>query len=475
MSNLISSNRWPWFFCGLLLTVSFCVVTLFGEQFGYNVPLAEKPVLLFVLALGFAGAAYLLISRFVQRAEYRLRYVVWIVAVGAAMRILMFLPPPILEDDLYRYMWDGAVTANGYNPYAYSPKDVLDRAENSKEIPSGLLALAEESGEVAGRINHPQYRTIYPPVTQGVFAIAYFISPWNTDALRLVYLLFDIATLVLLFAIMRELRLSPLLLAIYWLNPLLVKEIYNSLHMDIVAFPFVLGGLYLAGKNRFFTSVLVFALAAGTKLWPIALVPLVLRREASNTKRLLGGIALFMAAGALIFAPVFAAGLGGDAGLAVYYEKWQNNAGAFKILLWAGEFVLETMGIHPGHGQSVARVLVVVLIALWIGLLSLKPLVDMKQLFDRSVLIVGAMFLLSPTQFPWYYTWLVPLLAVSPRTSLLVLTMLLPLYYMRYFLEPRGWMFYFDNLVVWVEFIPIWILLLMESRLHFLKDVNNRG
>ena len=89
---------------------------------------------------------------------------------------------------------------------------------------------------------------------------------------------------------------------------------------------------------------------------------------------------------------------------------------------------------------------------------------------------MAALFLISPTQFPWYYTWLLPFLAVVPKFSLVLLTLqlslyfslllltsLLPLYYLRFYLEPRGLMDIFNNYVVWIEFVPVWVLIVAES------------
>ena len=49
----------------------------------------------------------------------------WVIVIGAGLRISMLSSAPILEDDYYRYLWDGAVVVNGLNPYAYSPAEVL--------------------------------------------------------------------------------------------------------------------------------------------------------------------------------------------------------------------------------------------------------------------------------------------------------------------------------------------------------------
>ncbi len=41
--------------------------------------------------------------------------------IGLLMRALLFDSYPVLEIDFYRYLWDGAVLANGFNPYALPP------------------------------------------------------------------------------------------------------------------------------------------------------------------------------------------------------------------------------------------------------------------------------------------------------------------------------------------------------------------
>jgi hypothetical protein len=81
----------------------------------------------------------------------------------------------------------------------------------------------------------------------------------------------------------------------------------------------------------------------------------------------------------------------------------------------------------------------------------------------RCLMAIAALFLLSPTQFPWYYTWMLPLLAVSPRLSLLLLTFLLPLYYLRFYFVSLDNVGLFDNWLVWIEYVPVWILLVGES------------
>ena len=88
-----------------------------------------------------------------------------------------------------------------------------------------------------------------------------------------------------------------------------------------------------------------------------------------------------------------------------------------------------------------------------------------SELCGRCLLVIAAVFLLSPTQFPWYYTWLVPFLVFRPRTPLLLLTALLPLYYLRFYFDARNEVGIFDYGVVWLEYAPVWFLLIREWRI----------
>jgi hypothetical protein len=96
--------------------------------------------------------------------------------------------------------------------------------------------------------------------------------------------------------------------------------------------------------------------------------------------------------------------------------------------------------------------------------LARSPIRDGQDFCQRCLLAVAAVFLLSPTQFPCYYVWLIPLLAIRPQASLLLLTVLLPLYYLRFFFLSRGQAAVFDYGIVWLEYLPVWMLLWWEWR-----------
>lgn len=445
---------------GIILLLCFSLIVYISPDFSKSIAEVQKPVLFLVAILVFSGAVYLFTIFKTPRTDLKKNQLIWVIGIGIILRVLMLFSAPILEDDYYRYLWDGAVTANGINPYMYSPEEVL----GGTGIPTELSELAEESGEIIHGINHPEVRTIYPPIAQAFFALSYWLDSWSLISWKLILIVFDLATLSLIFNALGILKLPSSYLIIYWWNPLLLKEIFNSAHLDVLVFPFVLSAIIMASQNRYIRSTVTLIIGMGIKLWPVFLLPILLRPIISKPKELLSALVVAAISIGILFLPIYLSGLDNSSGFIAYGQSWQNNDSAFRILIYISELSLDLLHYETFHKYTVARFLVIALIAIWIAYITLGKTFKNEDLFKKSLLIIAFVFLISPTQFPWYYTWLIPFLAIKPRFSLLLLTALLPMYYLRYYFEPRGEIEIFTNLIVWVEFVPVWILLIWEWR-----------
>ncbi len=444
-----------------------------SPQFVYGGDHLGRPILPMVVILAAAGLVYCLVVWMACRVSGGRHLTLSILVVGIAMRATLFTSTPILEDDYHRYLWDGGVTAHGYNPYAYIP-DHVRRVIEAPHIPQGVRALATESGNIYDRVNHAQYGTIYPPIAQAAFALAHWLSPWSLQAWRTILLLFDIATLVLIAALLRQLGRPIHYAVIYWWNPIVVKETVNSAHMDTVALPFVLLALYFALRSAPLRSGLAFALGIAAKLWPIVVIPLVLRHIKRSPRQLTVAIGVSAALLAVLLSPLLAAiDIGNDSGFLAYGRGWEMNDALFMAFLKVCQIGNGLLGGDAAASsvEIAARLLVGTVLLGFLLFLCRRPIEDPHDLCNRIVLVMSAFFLLSPTQFPWYYLWLVPFLALSPRASMLSLTATLPLYYLRFHFEYRGNVAPFDNGIVWLEFAPAFILLLWEGRRSLLRRV----
>lgn len=451
---------------GIGLIILSCAIVLLSKHFEYTIPLIAKPIPLFVVLQVCAGIVYLLCVKLLKESFDMKGLLVWVLFVGIALRVSMFVSTPILEDDYYRYLWDGAVVTTGLNPYQFAPEQVL-----AGDVPVELQQLASESSPVIERINHPHVRTIYPLVAQGFFAVSHWLGPWSTFAWRFILLVGDCVTLILLILILKAVNLPLLWLVVYWWNPLVIKETFNSGHLDVLALPFVLATLLLMIHKRYLLAIVMLALATATKLWPIVLLPLVVRPLFEKPKRLTQTLLLFVLLITACFIPVFTAKLNSSSGFVAYSQTWENNSFAFRGILWAVRFLFENINIHQGHAQIAARIVAVCLLILWIAYMIRRPIKNSHDVFERSLLVVAATFMLSPTQFPWYYVWLVPFLVVRSRLSLALFTILLPLYYVRYYLGAHARVDLFNRFVILVEHLPVWLLLAWE----WLKNKSPQG
>jgi hypothetical protein len=456
-----------WVTLGLLLVAFAATLALASGLFGYAHEVGEMPVLSLVAGLIAAGLVYcLVLPRLVRTSSAADRRTIVlimtvIVLAGLAARLALFASEPILEDDYQRYLWDGAVTASGMNPYAAPPIAARGFGKDTT-----LDRLAEQSGPVVRRINHPDLKTIYPPVAQAAFALAHLARPWSLTAWRAAILICELATLVLVLALLHECGRSLVWSALYWWNPLVIKELTNSAHMDAVVLPFVLASLLLAVRRREVISGASLALAAGAKIWPLILLPLVLRPLAANPRRLTGALAVFGLLITLLAAPVLAGGIDHGSGFAAYVAGWQTNSALFPALTGACATVIGWLNLADVPAGLLARLAIAVALCVLAGALSLRPIANADDLIGRASLVVAALVLLSPAQFPWYAVWFAPFLAFRPWAGFIILTATAPLYYMSFYLTAAGEPALFKNAVVWMIWVPVWAALAIEAILR---------
>lgn len=378
----------------------------------------------------------------------------WITAIAITARLIVSTAPPILESDYQRYLWDGAVTAHGINPYRHAPADILNETARGPDA-ERLAELAGKAGRVLPSINHPTLTTIYPPVAQASFAAAYVIAPFNPNGLRIVFCVAEAGAMLLLGRLLKALALPPSQLAWFAWNPLLLREVYSSLHMDVLLLPLIAGALLAAIRSRAGISAVFLVIASAVKVWPIVLAPLVLRPLFGQWRQMIlagAGLGVLLL---LLWCPVFLVPHGVNSGFLAYGKGWQNNDGFFRAGIWVTERVLEDLHIELWHSHTIMRVTSALALAgllLW-QLRAAAP--TPEYLLTRALIIVGAIFLLSPTQFPWYWLWCLPLLTLRPNLPLLAYSALLPIYYVQ------------DQLVYplshWLQHAPVWALLALTT------------
>ena len=76
-----------------------------------------------------------------------------IVGFGILFRLTLLPAQPSTSDDYYRYVWEGKMIANGYNPYAHAPGDSALNNLHSTLLPE--------------KVTFKKFTTIYPSCRAG--------------------------------------------------------------------------------------------------------------------------------------------------------------------------------------------------------------------------------------------------------------------------------------------------------------------
>jgi alpha-1,6-mannosyltransferase len=435
----------------LVLLGAFCVVAQWAliratRGLGHDTATTIAAVLPLMLWLAVPAAVLLVAApRIIPQVPRRHVSLALVMLVGLIMRALWFGQAPPLEDDFQRYMWDGGVLAHGMNPYRYSPWSL----SQASVPPVGYDALVAAGRSVLERINFPDLRTMYPSTAQAAFALAHWIAPFKIDGLRVVFWFAELATCALMMALLDDMRASPVWAVLYWWNPLPVFMLAGIAHVDALVPPFVLGALWLANRDRYVSALVCACLGAGVKIWPVLLVPLLMRPLWPDPRRLACAAASVVVALAVAVGPVLLSTREPSSGLAAYTAGWSmHNA------FYAWSFSGLSLIVSSDAAHAVLRVLLATLTgatALFVAAMLWQSPVHRVR---GALVLAATVFYLSPAQFPWYAVWFLPLAAIVRSWPLLLASVLVPAYYLFFPLwEGRGDVFFYG--VSFVHAVPV--------------------
>ncbi len=358
-----------------------------------------------------------------------------ILCLAIGFRLCMWVSPPSLSDDIYRYVWEGKLVAAGINPFVHAPSD-----------PS--LAHLQDSA-VYPRINHNEYPAIYPPLNQFIFALSTIISP-TISVMNMTFLLFDLLTMGLLILILRERQLPLSRIIIYAWNPLVIMEFAGSGHLDSAGIFFLMLALYLFTRKRSCSPALALALSFLIKFIPLIFLPFLLARRKLFT------LFIFVAAALILYLPFVDAGKKLFESLLAYSEHWVFNASLYELILCSGLSPLTARGIS-------ALALLLLAIMLFVHYTQKNGDEQKESIYYVGFVIMGCFLLLSPTLHPWYLCWVVPFLVIFPNRAWIYFTGSVFLSYMilKGYVETGVWQ---ENTAVkLVEYLPFYTLLLYDA------------
>lgn len=364
--------------------------------------------------LGFAF--YSLALLFVLRAGTRFSTrgcLAAILGFAILFRGLSLAQQPTLSTDIYRYLWDGRIAAQGINPYRYAPL-----APQEKPLRPHYWHI----------INHKWCVTMYPPLSQMAFLAIHETLGEHLIRYKLVFALFDLATILALMAMLRKTG-RPLALALaYAWHPLVVSELAVSGHQDAIGIFFMVAAMLALGlgdrKKEALLGGILAGLSVASKGYLVPALPVMGRR-----RPVLFGLALTVAC-VLVLLPYVGAGRQILVGLVAYLHNRIRNAGLF---LWTHE-LLSHYRPHPlSWSLNWTRKLAVLALLGIMARTAWKPARDVPDVMRRSAEAMGGFFLVSHTVYPWYAVWIIPSFCFGTALGWFVWTGLIPLAY----LNPR--------------------------------------
>jgi hypothetical protein len=362
-------------------------------------------------------------------------YLFSIIVFAICFRGILWLSPPTLSDDIYRYVWEGKLTGSGINPFAAPPEDP---------------ALAQLRDQVIyPGINRRDLAAVYPPLSQLIFAASAWLSP-TLGAMKLTFIIFDVLTIGILLMTLRELSIPVTRIAIYAMNPLIIMEFAGSGHSDSAGIFFMLCALYFFLKKRTYSPVVCLALSVLNKFLPLVFLPFLLGRKK------VAAILLFVAASALFYAPFLSAGTKLVQSLFIYAEHWFFNASLYDAFLWVGNDKMAARRMS-------AAVFLLVMGGLYVWYLRKDPEERGKALYYVACIGLGSFLLLTPVVHPWYVCWIVPLLVIVPNRAWIFFTGAVFLSYLvlRGYVATGVWEE--DALVKLAQYLPFYALLLYDA------------
>lgn len=390
------------------------------------------PIISYTIIFIFSSLLYLIIGWQIFKIELPSKNIYLFIFLAFLLRLSFLNTSPIGSEDIYRYMWDGKIQANGVNPYLYTPGD-----DHLKSYYSDLLPKA---------LNFREMKTIYFPLSQWLFYIGYKLSGESVWGYKLLLILFELLTLAGLFLLLRKLNITRKYLLLYVLCPLPIFQFAIDAHLDGFGLPLLIFSLFFYLDNKKIYSLILLGLSLSIKPIGLLLIPIYFLNEKSILQKIKTVLIPFMAFFAQFIFYIFSSNP--FEALFIFTKNWYFNG-----------FVFNLLNAVFSNNQT-SRLICGILLAL-----SLIPVYFSKrEMIEKIYFAVLLLMIFSPVVHPWYITWVAVLLPFSHKWSGLYFvaacsfTAITILNYQLYGIWKDYWM------VLIVEYLPILMFLFSEMK-----------
>ncbi|MFD2543359.1 mannosyltransferase [Lacinutrix gracilariae] len=467
-----------------VLLVLACL--LFYFSFAYNLVRTDyiKLITLYI-------ALFVLFYKLIQFNKSNLKFLTYIAFLFRAVFILAI---PNLSQDFYRFIWDGRMILEGFNPYVYTPESFL----TNQQLP---VAQAEALYKGMGALNASHF-TNYPPINQlcfilaGIFAGKSIVG--SAIILRLIIIAADFGTLHFGKKLLEKLKLPAHNIFWYILNPFIIIELTGNLHFEGVMIFFLVWSLYLLHIGKWKQAAVVFAASVSVKLIPLLFLPLFFkwfRKENSmesattqsvssketlktnlDTKRtsvftgitkLLSFYTIIGLVTLLLFLPFYSSAFVNNYAqtVALWFQNFEFNASIYYIAREIGYWI-------TGYNEIaiIGKILPVIVFLFVLYMALFKKNSSTPQLIQSMLFAFAFYLFMSTTIHPWYVSTLLTLSVFTNYKFPLVWSFAIILSYLAYI--QIGKADKSENLyIIALEYIIIFSVFLYELKKR--KSVEN--
>ncbi|MDJ0989405.1 MAG: glycosyltransferase family 2 protein [Desulfobacterales bacterium] len=387
-------------------------------------PLGSSPWINAGLYLG-AFAAMLALMRCWPRA-WSFRTGVGVILLLALVGRVCFWPFPV-SNDVYRYIWEGYIQLEGYNPYLLPP----DSPELSRLIYVHIK-------DVWTQINHKDLTAAYPPLTLLLFRFLASVGP-TAGIFKAAILGFDLLLVMTLALMLKNRRLPAQRLLLYALNPLVLVYVAGEAHLDVIQAALLMLGLLLMQHDRAPFGFFLCGMAVMAKYFSLAALPFIVTLKNRRAWP-------FALLALVCFLPYADAGGRIFQSLLIFGREMHYNEGLPVII----RFLFDDQALWVSAGMMAAA---------W-GLIYLTVPDRLRSVY----LAIGTLLVFLPTLHPWYLLLVVPFMVFFPSRPWLFLCAAMVLTFPVLAVEHNTGVFQEIYLVKPLIYLPFAFLLLQAWR-----------
>lgn len=435
-----------------------------------------KDVLLILLST----ILYFLFAYFLERTEFYKLLFLWfalsgcfymliksstinfstLVGITILFRLIFLFAIPNLSQDFYRFIWDGRMILEGFNPYLSLPETYIQQ---------GLKPIAETPllYDGMGELNGSHY-TNYPPLNQLCFFIAALFASksifGSVIVLRLIIILADIGILYFGKKLLERINLPIKNIFWYVLNPFIIIEMTGNLHFEPVMLFFLIWSFYKLHQQKWVFAAILFACSISVKLIPLLFLPLFFQwfiktsNKATKTNKylkLIGFYTIILATTLVLFLPFYSSELltNYSNSVGLWFRNFEFNASFYYLFREIGY-------LFRGYNEIaiIGKISPILTILFLVFITFFRQNKNFVQLITALLFGLCFYYFTATTVHPWYVATPLILCVFTKYRFPIIWSLVIVLSYQAYANNP--WK---ENLsFVFLEYVTVFCFIIYE-------------